>query len=162
MNSKWAGFEYFVQAVGAAKASFQAISEFWTRLAKMRAGLRAGSPLASPRTVGSLLRALSLDTHGPSFRVDCRPDPQVEIELKLARLFVGRKRVTKPGFEPPLTHKLHIETKTPQEVGQVMRLPAVADLDPDTAKMILEPPQSGTSPLSKSVQAAKIVKAGPS
>jgi hypothetical protein len=112
--------------------------------------------------VGGLLQALSLDAHGPSFRVDRRPDPQVEIELKLARLFVGRKRLTKAGLEPALTYKLHIEAETAEEVSQVMRLREVADLDPNTVKMLLEAPQTRHLPRSKSGQAAKPVKAGPS
>jgi hypothetical protein len=104
----------------------------------------------------------SFDAHRPSFRVDRRPDPQVEIELKLARLFVGRKRLTKAGLEPPLADKFHIETKTAEEVGQVLRLREVADLDLDTAKLLLEAPQTRHLPPSKSGQAAKLVKAGPS
>jgi hypothetical protein len=94
--------------------------------------------------------------------MDRRPDSQVEIELELARLLVERKRLTKAGLEPPVTDKFDIETKTAEEVGQVMRLREVADLDLDTAVMPLEAPQTRHLPCSKSGQAAELVKAGPS
>jgi hypothetical protein len=74
--------------------------------------------------------------------VDRHPDPQVEVELELARLFVQGKRITKASLEPLLTDKLHIEAKTAKKVGHVMRLREVADLDLDTPRMLLETPQS--------------------
>jgi hypothetical protein len=94
--------------------------------------------------------------------MDRHPDPQVEVELELARLFVGRNRVTEAGLEPPLADDLHVETQTAEEVGQVVRLRAVADLDLDVAKLLVEAPQTPPPPFSKSGQAAQLVKASPS
>ena len=91
---------------------------------------------------GAVVGALSVDPDGPRLRVDRLPDAQVEINLELARLLVGRKRLTKAGLEPPLSDKLHIEAETAEELGQVMRLREVADLDLDTAKLLLDTPQT--------------------
>lgn len=115
----------------------------WTRSAPPPLSL---SRLTRRRITGRR-RALSLDAHGPSFRMDRRPDSQVEIELELARLWVERKRLTKAGLEPPLTDKLHIEAKIAEEVGQIMRLREVADLDLDTAEIPLQGSQTRHLPL---------------
>ena len=94
--------------------------------------------------------------------MDGHPDAQIEVELELAGLLVGRNRVAEAGLEGPLADNLHVEAQTAQEVGQVVRLRAVADLDFDAAKVPVEAPQTPTPPFSKSGQAAKFVKAGPS
>ena len=70
--------------------------------------------------------------------------------------------MTEAGLEPPLADQLHVETQAAEEVGQVVRLRAVADLDLDVAKLLVEAPQTLNLPCSKSAQAAKLVKAGPS
>jgi hypothetical protein len=109
----------------------------------------------------AVVSELSVDPHGPCFGVDRLPDAQVEIDLELARFLVVGKRLTKAGLEHPLTGKLHIETETAEELGQVMRLREVADLDLDAAKLPLDTPQTPLPP-SKCGQAARLVKAGPS
>jgi hypothetical protein len=105
---------------------------------------------------------LSFDAHSPCLRVDRRPDAETEIELEMSGLFVGMNRLTKASLERPLTDELDVETKTAEEVGQVMRVREVADLVFDTARCSSKRRRSATPRFPKSMCAAKLVKVRPS